>query len=75
MNADAISKLLYGFAYVWGIIHEPKLVDYLPVQTHKPYNNLHIFYEQGMAHSVSIDDKWSSGESTSHRDYCQGAMS
>ena len=24
-----------------GDYHSPKLVDYLPIQTHKPYNNLH----------------------------------
>ena len=29
-------------AYVREIIHSLKLVDYPPVQTHKPYNNLHI---------------------------------
>ena len=33
------SKLLYGFASVQAIIHSLKLMDYLPVQKHKPYNN------------------------------------
>ena len=41
MHAGAISKL-YGFACVQAIIHSLKLVDYPPVQTHKPYNNLHL---------------------------------
>ena len=27
------------------IIHSPKLVDYLLVHTHKPYNNLHLTTE------------------------------
>ena len=36
MHAGTISKLLYGFASVREIIHLLKLVDYLPVQTHKP---------------------------------------
>ena len=31
-----------GCAYVREIIHSIKLVDYLPVHTHKPYNNLHL---------------------------------
>ena len=42
MDAGAIRQLLYGFAYVREIIHLLKLVDYLPVYTHKPYNNLHL---------------------------------
>ena len=29
MHADAIRKLVYGFASVRAIIHSPKLVDYL----------------------------------------------
>ena len=41
MHAGAIRKLLYGCAYEREIIHSLKLVDYLPVHTHKPYNNLH----------------------------------
>ena len=44
MHAGAIRQLLYGCAYVREIIHLLKLVDYLPVHTHKPYNNLHIKY-------------------------------
>ena len=36
MHAGVISKLLYGCAYVQKIIHSLKLVDYLPVHTHKP---------------------------------------
>ena len=39
LRAGAIRALLYGFASVRAIIHSRKLVDYLPVQTHKPYNN------------------------------------
>ena len=37
-HTGAISKLLYGFACIWTI----KIVDYLPVHTHKPYTNLQI---------------------------------
>ena len=42
MHAGAIKQLLYGCAYAREIIHSLKLVDYLPVHTHKPYNNLHM---------------------------------
>ena len=42
IHAGAIRQLLYGCAYVREIIHSLKLVDYLLVHTHKPYNNLHI---------------------------------
>ena len=42
MHASAISKLLYGFASLGALFHSLKFVDYLPVQTHKPYNNLHL---------------------------------
>ena len=42
MHANAIRQLLYGCAYVQEIIHSLKLVDYPPVHTHKPYNNLHL---------------------------------
>ena len=42
MHAGAIRQLLYGCAYVREIINTLKLVDYPPVHTHKPYNNLHI---------------------------------
>ena len=45
MQAGAISKLLYGFASVWAIIHSLKLVDYLLVRTHKPYNNFCLSYD------------------------------
>ena len=37
MLTGAIRKLLYGCAYVLSL----ELVDYLPVHTHKPYNNLY----------------------------------
>ena len=40
MHAGAIRQLLYGCVYVREIIHSLKLVDYLPVHWHKPYNNL-----------------------------------
>ena len=43
MHAGAIRHLLYGCAYVREIIHSQKLVDHLPVHTHKPYNNLHMY--------------------------------
>ena len=38
MHACAISKILYGFASVRAIIDSLKLMAYLSVQTHKPYN-------------------------------------
>ena len=41
MHAGAI-KILYGCAYVREKIHSLKLVYYLSVHTHKPYNNLHL---------------------------------
>ena len=44
MHASAIGKVLYGCVYVREIIHLLKLVAYLPVHTHKPYNNLHLFF-------------------------------
>ena len=37
MHAGAIRQLLYGCVYVREIIHSLKLMDYLPVHTHKPY--------------------------------------
>ena len=43
MYAGAIRQLLYGCVYVREIIHSLKLVDYLPVHTHKPYDNLHLY--------------------------------
>ena len=44
MHACAIQQLLYGCAYVREIIYSLKLLDYPPLHTHKPYNNLHLFY-------------------------------
>ena len=41
MHAGATRNVLYACAYVREIIHSLKLVDYLPVYTHKPYNNYH----------------------------------
>ena len=38
MHAGAIRQLSYGCAYVQEVIHSQKLVDYLPVHTHKLYN-------------------------------------
>ena len=43
MHAGAIRQLLYGCAHVLEIIHSLKLVDYPPVHTHIPYNNLYIY--------------------------------
>ena len=40
MHADEIITLLYGFAPILAITHSLKLIDYLLVQTHKPYNNI-----------------------------------
>ena len=58
MHAGAIRKLLYGFAHVRGIIHSLKLVDYLPVHTHKPYNNLHLeFANRSTFAEKSLNDK------------------
>ena len=37
-----LRKLLYGCTYVREIIHSLKLVDYLTVHTHKPYNNIYL---------------------------------
>ena len=45
MHAGTLRQLLYGCAYVREIIHSLKLVDYLPIYTHKPYNNLHLSNE------------------------------
>ena len=36
MHAGAIRQLLHGCAYVREIIYPLKLVDFLPVHTHKP---------------------------------------
>ena len=46
MHASAIRQLLYGCAYVREIIHSLKPMDYPPVHTHKPYNNLHLLHKQ-----------------------------
>ena len=46
MHAGAIRQLLYGCVYVREIIHSLKLVDYLPVHTHEPYNNLQLIRAQ-----------------------------
>ena len=43
IHTDAISKLLYGFVSVKVMIRSLKLVDYLPLQSQKPYNNLCLF--------------------------------
>ena len=40
MHTGAIRKLLYSCVCVLEIIHELKLVDYLPIHKHKPYKNL-----------------------------------
>ena len=37
MHCRAICKLMYGFSSVRAIIHFLRLMDYLPVQTHKRY--------------------------------------
>ena len=37
MRAGAIRKLIYGCTFVRVIIHELKLVDYLPVHTHSTH--------------------------------------
>ena len=36
---------MHGFAGVRAIIHSLKLVGYISVHTHKPYNNFYVFYE------------------------------
>ena len=55
MHAGAISKLFYGFAGVRVIIHSLKLVGYIPVHPHKPYNNFYVFYESpvGLYQNIS----------------------
>ena len=56
MHAGAIRKLLYDSAHVREIIHLLKLVDYLPVHTHKPYNNLHLkplLFQRAWQNSIS----------------------
>ena len=46
-HAGAIRQLLYVCAYVREIIHSLKLVDYFPVHTHKPYNNMYYALRNG----------------------------
>ena len=43
-HAGAITKLLYGFVSVRTIITSLKLVDYLLVQVHQPYNEKYLNY-------------------------------
>ena len=43
MHTGAIRKLLYVVCVCTGDNNSLKLVGYLPVHTHKPYNNLHFF--------------------------------
>ena len=43
MHAGTISKLSYVFASLQAIVHSLNIVDYIPVQTHKPYINLPLF--------------------------------
>ena len=38
MHSGAIRKLLYGCAYVREIVSLLRLVECLPIPTHKPYN-------------------------------------
>ena len=42
MHASAIRQLLYGCTGVREKIRSLKLVDYPPIHTQKPYNNLFI---------------------------------
>ena len=49
MHVGAI--ILYVCAYLLEIIHSLKLVDYLSVHTHKPYNCLHLYHNSS---SVTI---------------------
>ena len=42
IHDGAIRKLLYGLYKCTGDNPRAKLVDYLPVHTHKPYNKLHV---------------------------------
>ena len=53
-HTSAIRTLLYGCAYVREIIHSLVLVDYLPVLTYKPYNNLHLLWFLDM-HYLGLD--------------------
>ena len=40
--AGAIKKILYGCVSVWEIILSLKIMGYLPIHTHKSYNNFHL---------------------------------
>ena len=44
MHAGTMSKLLNGIVFVGAKIHSLKLEYYIPVQTHKPYNNLQFYH-------------------------------
>ena len=44
VHAGVMRKLLYGLCVCTGDSPLAKLVDYLPVHTHKPYNNLHLTF-------------------------------
>ena len=39
MHAGPIRNSYYGCASVWEIIHSLKIINYLPIHTHKQYNN------------------------------------
>ena len=43
MRVGAVRMLLYDCAYVQEIICSLKLVNYLPVHMHKPYNNFPLY--------------------------------
>ena len=45
IHVGAIRQLVYVCAYQRENIHSLKLVDYLPVYTHKPYNYLHKYID------------------------------
>ena len=60
MHVGAIKQSLYGCTYVREIIHSLKLVDYLPVHTHKPYNDLHfvsVFTNKKSTHMFITETK------------------
>ena len=58
IHAGELRKLLYlWFVCFYGkIINSLKLADYLPVQTHKPYNNLHVkfFFTMNIRVEISM---------------------
>ena len=43
MQAGAIRKLLYGVCVGTGDNHSLKFMGYIAIQTHKPYNDLHLY--------------------------------